>query len=1080
FNRVFGYYIEVTKSNLANLEEGKYERKQTLANAERFITPELKEMETLILEAEEKSVDLEYQLFLEVREQVKANIERLQKLAKTISAVDVLQAFATVSERYQYIRPTLKSNSKELHIVEGRHPVVEKVLGHQEYIPNSVHMSKENLILLITGPNMSGKSTYMRQLALTVVMAQIGCFVPAESAELPIFDQIFTRIGASDDLIAGQSTFMVEMMEANQALRHATPNSLILFDELGRGTATYDGMALAQAIIEYIHREVQAKTLFSTHYHELTVLDETLSGLKNIHVGAVEKNGEVVFLHKMMDGPADKSYGIHVAKIAGLPSNLLERAATILTALESEEQPLKTIEYTDEIKEDTEQLSLFKEVSTDELGLANQIAAGEVVERPASVVKELVENAIDAGSTQIDIFIEEAGLKTIQVIDNGEGIAKEDILSAFKRHATSKIHTRDDLFRIRSLGFRGEALPSIASVSEITVETAVSEEGEGSFIQMKGGKVEEHRPSALRKGTKITVSNLFFNTPARLKYVKTIQTELANVGDIVNRLALSHPNVAFRLVHDGNKMMNTTGNGDLKQTIAGIYGIGTAKKMLKIEAEDLDFKLTGYVSLPELMVGRFPLAVLEIEMDPLLVDVNVHPTKQEVRLSKEKELMTLISDAIREVLSHEQLIPNAADNLRFKKKVEQQPKVEQMEIPLTQPQDTAKPIRKPGSLGYDSTSGNFFVKETTVDFSTKAPAQNFTQEASTVDPDREALLAHAFSSPSEDPIPILDDSSEIEKSAISESVIATPKKEVTTTVDEQIYEEELSHHPEFDFSTAGSDRELKQALNKLSDERPKERFPELEYFGQMHGTYLFAQSKDGLYIIDQHAAQERIKYEYFREKIGEVSDNLQELLVPIVIDYPNSDALKIKEHKETLAEVGIHLEDFGQNSFIVRAHPTWYPAGEEESIIREMIDMFLTTGKVSVKKFREATAIMMSCKLVMKDGQESSATVPATVEFYELTDEEINHYLDTKEYKDKAGAYGIQEKGALFVKSIQGTCFMTFVVPKGAALPGKIEPETKEEQFICSGYEARKVARQEKRQESVNLATTIDLEMPWS
>jgi DNA mismatch repair protein MutS len=380
FNRVFGYYIEVTKSNLANLEEGKYERKQTLANAERFITPELKEMETLILEAEEKSVDLEYQLFLEVREQVKANIDRLQKLAKTISAVDVLQAFATVSERYQYTRPVLKSNSKELHIVEGRHPVVEKVLGHQEYIPNSVHMSKENIILLITGPNMSGKSTYMRQLALTVVMAQIGCFVPAESAELPIFDQIFTRIGASDDLIAGQSTFMVEMMEANQALRHATPNSLILFDELGRGTATYDGMALAQAIIEYIHREVKAKTLFSTHYHELTVLDETLAGLENIHVGAVEKNGEVVFLHKMMEGPADKSYGIHVAKIAGLPSDLLERAATILSALESEEQPLKEIEADPMIREETEQLSLFKEVSTDELSVIDTLRKMNLLE----------------------------------------------------------------------------------------------------------------------------------------------------------------------------------------------------------------------------------------------------------------------------------------------------------------------------------------------------------------------------------------------------------------------------------------------------------------------------------------------------------------------------------------------------------------------------------------------------------------------------------------------------------------------------------------------------------------------------
>lgn len=381
FNRVFGYYIEVTKANLANLEEGKYDRKQTLANAERFITPELKEMEKLILEAEEKSVDLEYQLFLEVREQVKGSIDRLQRLAKSLSTVDVLQAFATVSERYQYVRPTLKAGNGELHIKEGRHPVVEKVLGHQEYIPNSIHMNPEDLILLITGPNMSGKSTYMRQLALTVVMAQVGCFVPAESAELPIFDQIFTRIGASDDLIAGQSTFMVEMMEANQALRHATPNSLVLFDELGRGTATYDGMALAQAIIEYIQKNVKAKTLFSTHYHELTVLDESLKGLKNIHVGAVEKNGEVVFLHKIMEGPADKSYGIHVAKIAGLPTELLERAATILSALESQEighAPIKN--EAPIINEDSEQLSLFKEVSTDELSVIDTLKKMNLLE----------------------------------------------------------------------------------------------------------------------------------------------------------------------------------------------------------------------------------------------------------------------------------------------------------------------------------------------------------------------------------------------------------------------------------------------------------------------------------------------------------------------------------------------------------------------------------------------------------------------------------------------------------------------------------------------------------------------------
>lgn len=376
YNRVFGYYIEITKSNLANLEEGKYERKQTLANAERFITPELKKLETLILEAEEKSVALEYNLFLEVRNEVKQAITRLQKLAKSLSATDVLQSFATVSERYQYVQPSMEVGTHNLQINEGRHPVVEKVLGHQEYIPNSVHMNPDELLLLITGPNMSGKSTYMRQLALTVIMAQMGCFVPAESAELPIFDQIFTRIGASDDLIAGQSTFMVEMMEANQALRHATPNSLILFDELGRGTATYDGMALAQAIIEYIHKNVKAKTLFSTHYHELTVLEETLPQLKNVHVGAVEQNGEVVFLHKLMDGPADKSYGIHVAKIAGMPTDLLSRAATILSALEAD----TPIQKNTEVVEETEQLSLFNEVSTAELGVVDSIKKANLLE----------------------------------------------------------------------------------------------------------------------------------------------------------------------------------------------------------------------------------------------------------------------------------------------------------------------------------------------------------------------------------------------------------------------------------------------------------------------------------------------------------------------------------------------------------------------------------------------------------------------------------------------------------------------------------------------------------------------------
>lgn len=390
YNRVFGYYIEITKANLGNLEEGRYERKQTLANAERFITPELKELEKLILEAENESVDLEYRLFLEVREEVKKAIDRLQTLAKAISCADVLQSFATISERYQYVRPVL-SDQKELKIIAGRHPVVEKVLGHQEYIPNSIEMNQETMILLITGPNMSGKSTYMRQLALTVIMAQIGCFVPAEEALMPIFDRIFTRIGASDDLIAGQSTFMVEMMEANQALSHATPNSLILFDELGRGTATYDGMALAQAIIEYIHRNVRAKTLFSTHYHELTVLEKELPQLKNIHVGAVEKDGDLVFLHKMMAGPADKSYGIHVAKIAGLPASLLKRADKILQTLESQ-NAVQDQAAPSRVEEENQQLSLFSEVSEAESEALEQLKALNVMEMtPMAALNSLYE-----------------------------------------------------------------------------------------------------------------------------------------------------------------------------------------------------------------------------------------------------------------------------------------------------------------------------------------------------------------------------------------------------------------------------------------------------------------------------------------------------------------------------------------------------------------------------------------------------------------------------------------------------------------------------------------------------------------
>lgn len=340
YNKKDGYYFHVTNSNLASVPKHFF-RKATLKNSERYGTEELAKVEGQMLEAREKSASLEYDIFMRIRQEVEKYIGRLQALAQTIAAVDVLQAFAVVAEGQHLICPSFTTERK-IAIQDGRHAVVEKVMGAQSYIPNSIYLDDATHVQLITGPNMSGKSTYMRQLAVIVVLAQIGAYVPAQEAILPVFDAIFTRIGAADDLVSGQSTFMVEMMEANKAIRLATDKSLILFDELGRGTATYDGMALAQAIIEYIHDRIGAKTLFATHYHELTALSDTLPQLENVHVSTLELNGQVTFLHKIAQGPADKSYGIHVAKIAGLPDALLHRADTILSTLENQGQQAPT------------------------------------------------------------------------------------------------------------------------------------------------------------------------------------------------------------------------------------------------------------------------------------------------------------------------------------------------------------------------------------------------------------------------------------------------------------------------------------------------------------------------------------------------------------------------------------------------------------------------------------------------------------------------------------------------------------------------------------------------------------------
>ncbi len=344
YTKVFGYYIEISKSQIDKVkEEFGYERRQTLTNCERYISPLLKEKEALVLNAEEKIIELEYNLFMEIKEAIKKDIFKLKACAHDLAEVDAIISLATAADEYNLVRPDLLEE-RRVEIVEGRHPVVERV-SKKEYVSNDCMMPEDVNTLLITGPNMSGKSTYMRQLAIIIIMAQIGSFVPAKMAKLPIFDKIFTRIGASDDLVSGESTFMVEMMEAKNALVNATSDSLILFDELGRGTATYDGMSIAQAILEYVNKDIKCKTLFSTHYHELTALD-SLSGIKNVHVEAYEKDGNVTFLHKVKDGAVDKSYGIHVAKLAGMPSEILNRAGEILRYYESNKKdtPVKTNE----------------------------------------------------------------------------------------------------------------------------------------------------------------------------------------------------------------------------------------------------------------------------------------------------------------------------------------------------------------------------------------------------------------------------------------------------------------------------------------------------------------------------------------------------------------------------------------------------------------------------------------------------------------------------------------------------------------------------------------------------------------
>lgn len=583
----------------------------------------------------------------------------------------------------------------------------------------------------------------------------------------------------------------------------------------------------------------------------------------------------------------------------------------------------------------------IKELQT---SLANKIAAGEVVERPGSVVKELLENAIDANATEINIEVEESGVASIRVVDNGTGISEDDLDLVFHRHATSKLDEDDDLFHIRTLGFRGEALASISSVAKVTLKTCTDNE-EGHEIYAENGAILNKKPAKAKRGTDIRVESLFYNTPARLKYIKSLYTELGKITDIINRMAMSHPDIRISLVADGKTIIHTNGSGRTNEVMAEIYGMKVAKDLVHISGDTSDYHLEGFVAKPEhsrsnkhyisifingryiknfildkailegyhtlLTIGRYPICYINITMDPILVDVNVHPTKLEVRLSKEEQLYKLIVEKIQDAFKDKVLIPhNDIDKINKKNKVLDQ--FEQQKIQFDQQRQNARQEQdEPTTQSMDN------VEET----SQQQDDNQWTSTAS--DNIREDV-----------------DSYQAQKRQVLEYFDA---------------------HEEMD-NTINYEDEVKDNVTSS----PTRRVPYMEVVGQVHGTYIIAQNENGMFMIDQHAAQERIKYEYFRDKIGDVSNEVQNLLIPLTFHFSKDELMIIEQYKDELAKVGVKLEPFGGHDYIVDSYPVWFPKAEAEEIIKDMIEYVLEHKKVNINKIREEAAIMMSCKKSIK------------------------------------------------------------------------------------------------------------------
>ena len=651
--------------------------------------------------------------------------------------------------------------------------------------------------------------------------------------------------------------------------------------------------------------------------------------------------------------------------------------------------------------------------------LSNKIAAGEVVERPSSVVKELVENSIDAGSTNIKIIIKEFGIQQIRIIDNGSGISNDDLARAFLRHATSKISADYDLFHIETLGFRGEALASISSVSKVTIKSCAGE-AQGKMLVLEGGKVVSEEYYAPIKGTDLSVENLFYNTPARLKYLRNPHTEQANITNIIHKFALSYPNVAFELHIDGKITFKTYGDGDVHKILSKIYNMGVARNMIEFSGSNDDYKVFGYISVPEetrasknyinifingryiknygiqnaiidaygtlLMINRYPLCVINIEMDPILLDVNVHPTKQEVRLSKEAELIRLIKEVIAERLSNYTYIPQGMNNVLTKK---EKAKIEKINF-----------LDELDNKFGDVEDKNIFSeekKEPEVDLEVELSFPDTQEEvASHVIQEDEFLFGgDLLTNSAEEKIPVQskentfnqrNKTQKIKSDLPDLSYSSHPrdnrnkfgdkptKKEIENFMNFSKKEDNVSYDDRTEkvVSNVVKDdshfNEIKDAKIVQDDDTKVRTLPDLKVLAQIFKTYILSEADNKLFLIDQHAAAERYNYEKLQREFIERKNYKKQMLIPLMFDFSVEEAAEVRNNLEKFEELGIVFEEFGDNSYVVREFPGWIEE-DEEQMIKIIVEKVLRNNNITFNELRNDAIAMASCKMSIKANQ---------------------------------------------------------------------------------------------------------------